>query len=301
MSDPLTVLVLGGGPDRERDVSLRSAASVAAALRKTGHTVIESDITPDDLSALNRKFDVVFPVLHGRWGEGGGLQRVLDARRLRYVGSNTRAAYIGIDKCACKQLAGRQGVPTPPYQHLGPTTALTLDPPLVLKPLTEGSSFGVDICRTAPEVADARKRLHQHFAFGLAEKFVQGREVTVGILDGQPLPAIMIVPAAPFYDYEAKYFRDDTRYEFNTGLPQATLDAMSGYALTLFNAVGCRHLARVDFIVDEEDRPWFLEINTLPGFTDHSLLPKAAAKVGYEMPVLCDKLVRLALNDGVSR
>jgi len=111
----------------------------------------------------------------------------------------------------------------------------------------------------------------------------------------------MIVPAATFYDYEAKYSRNDTRYEFDTGLPPETLDAMSRYAVRVFQGVGCRHLARVDFIVDAQHKPWFLEINTLPGFTDHSLLPKAAAQAGYDMPTLCDRLVRLALKDGVSR
>lgn len=293
---PLTVLVLGGGPDREREVSLKSAASVAAALRAAGHNVLESDIGPGQLGALALRFDVVFPVLHGRWGEGGELQRVLDARDVRYVGSRARAAHAAMDKCASKQAAERHGVPTPPYQLLGPLTPLAIHPPLVIKPLTEGSSFGVDICHDAAAVDAARVKLHRHFAFGLAEQFVRGCEVTVGVLDGQVLPPIKIVPAAAFYDFQAKYDRDDTRYDFDTGLSAATLETLGHHALVVYQALDCRHLARVDFIVDEGERPWFLEINTLPGFTDHSLLPKAAAKAGYDMPRLCDKLVRLAMR-----
>ncbi len=293
---PLKILVLGGGPDREREVSLKSAASVAAALRKAGHEVIESDVGPDDLKGLDTPCDVVFPVLHGRWGEGGALQRILDGKGVKYVGSKPRAAWVAMDKCASKQVAERAGVMTPAYQQLGPTTPLTMQPPMAIKALTEGSSYGVWICKTAADVDDARKKLHSHFAFGMAETYVAGREITVGILDQQVLPPIWIRPATDHYDHEAKYFRDDTRYEFDLQLPEATVEQLKKAAWTVFTAIGCRHLSRVDFIVDDQNRLWFLEINTLPGFTDHSLLPKAAAKVGYEMPRLCDLLVRLALK-----
>jgi len=296
-----TVLVLGGGPDREREVSLRSAGRVAAALREAGYDVLEGDIDPDHLDALNQRFDVVFPMLHGRFGEGGALQRILDGRNLRYVGSGARASWLAMDKAATKDAAAKVGIPTPDYQHLGPMTPLVLEPPLVIKPLTEGSSFGVDICRDAEAVAEARKRLHAHFAFGMAERFIDGREMTVGILDGEPLPIIEIRPSVEFYDYEAKYNRDDTHYAFEIDLPVAALDQMRQWAKAVFEKVGCRDLGRVDFIVDRTDRPWFLELNTIPGFTDHSLVPMAAAKAGLAMPALCDRLVRLALDRDVDR
>ncbi len=296
MGNALTVLVLGGGPDREREVSLKSAASVAAALRKGGHRVIESDILPDNLSALDQKFDVVFPVLHGSWGEGGPLQELLDRRGIKYVGCRTTAAQIGMDKLASKQQAQRVGVLTAAYQIIENGTSLTLEPPLVLKPIAEGSSVGVEVCRTAAQVEVARQKLHPQYPRLLAEQFIKGCEVTVGIVDQQVLPPIMIVPVAEFYDFQAKYDRNDTRYEFDTGLPETVVEQLKKSALAVYNAIGCRHLSRVDFIVDDQRQAWFLEINTLPGFTDHSLLPKAAAKIGLDMPRLCDKLVRLAVN-----
>ncbi len=296
MSDSLKVLVLRGGPDREREVSLKSGASVAAALRQAGHEVVESDIMPDDLSALDTPCDVVFPVLHGRWGEGGPLQTILEKRGLKFVGCDHAAAGTGMDKVASKQVAERVGVPTPIYQQLGKTTQLIMEPPLVIKPLAEGSSFGVAICRTMEEVAAAREQGHASHPYLLAERYTQGREVTVGIVDEQVLPPIMIVPAKEFYDFDAKYDRNDTRYLFDFDLPAEVVERIRHDALKIFKGVGCRHLSRVDFIVDAENRHWFLEINTLPGFTDHSLLPMAAAKVGITMPQLCDRLVRLALE-----
>jgi D-alanine-D-alanine ligase len=301
MADRLNVLVLGGGPDRERTVSIRSAAAVETALREAGHTVLQADVTPENDSALQTPADVVFPVLHGRFGEGGPLQRLLEAHKLRYVGARPRAAAVAMDKCAAKQAADRLGVPTPPYQQLGPRTPLTLEPPLVIKPLTEGSSFGVELCETAEQAAAARARQNKHFAFLLAERCVRGREITVGIVGRQILPAIEILPKSGFYDFEAKYESDQTEYNFEIDLPQAVLDKLNEYAWTMFEGIDCRHLARVDFLVDADQRPWFLEINTMPGFTDHSLIPMAAAKAGMPMPDLCDRLVRLATEGANSR
>lgn len=294
---PLTVVVLGGGPDRERPVSLNSAAAVASALRKAGHTVIEGDVNRDDASSLDIDCDVIFPVLHGRFGEGGPLQRMMDARGRRYVGCGPKAAAIAMDKCAAKQIAEQCDVPTPPYQLLGPSTELTIEPPVVIKALSEGSSFGVWICHDDAAAIDAREQLHTHYAFGLAEAFVPGgREVTVGILDRETLPPIRIVPAVEYYDYDAKYERDDTKYEFDTGLSPEVLSRIDSYALAVFDKIGARHLGRVDFMIDAEGEPYFIEINTMPGFTDHSLVPLAAAKAGMDMPTLCDRLVRLALE-----
>jgi len=297
MANGMHILVLGGGPDRERPVSFRSAACVAAALREAGHRVTGSDITPGDLSALNTRCEAIFPVLHGQWGEGGPLQRLLDETGRPYVGSDYRASRTAIDKLLAKQTAERIGVPTPAAQQLGPTATLDLDPPVVLKPLTEGSSFDIYFCQTAEDVAAAREELHAHHAFILAERCVSGRELTVGILDADPLPVIEIVAATDFYDYEAKYDRSDTQYRFEIDLPDETITMLAQQAVDVHLEIGCRHVSRVDFLVDEAGRPWFLEINTMPGFTDHSLVPKAAAEAGLAMPALCDRLVRLAMGD----
>jgi D-alanine-D-alanine ligase len=292
----LKVLVLRGGPDREREVSLKSGASVAAALREAGHEVVMSDVMPDDLSGLETACDVVFPVLHGRWGEGGPLQTILEKRGMRFVGCGHIAAGTGMDKVASKQAAERAGVPTPIYQQLGETTKLVLPAPMVIKPLSEGSSVGVTICQTLAEAEAARAEGHRNHPYLLAEQYIKGREVTVGIVDDQVLPPIMIVPAKAFYDFDAKYDRNDTRYLFDFDLPAGVVEQIKSDAMKVFKAIGARHLSRVDFIVGEDQRHWFLEINTLPGFTDHSLLPMAAAKVGITMPALCDRLVRLALR-----
>jgi D-alanine-D-alanine ligase len=297
----LTVLVLGGGPDRERAVSLRSASQVAGALRGAGHTVIERDVGPDDLSALDAGCDVVFPVLHGRWGEGGALQAELTRRRLAFVGAGAAAAATSMDKPKAKAVAEAAGLTTAPAQLLREGDPLTLDPPLVLKPIDEGSSFGVLICQDGAEVEAARATLAANHPVVMAERYVLGRELTVGVVLGEAMPVIEVVPRGGFYDFEAKYDRDDTQYRFDTGIDEAALSRLQREALTVHRELGVRHLSRVDFIFDTEGRAWFLEINTMPGFTDHSLLPMAAARAGWSMPELCDRLARVAHQDGASR
>jgi len=301
MPESLTILVLGGGPDNERSVSLKSASAVAVALLKAGHTVIESDIMPDDPSPLDIACDVVFPVLHGPFGEGGPLQAMLENKAIPYVGCGPAAARIAMDKIESKRLAASHDVPVAPQQVLASGNELTLEPPLVIKPIADGSSVGVTICKTTEQAAAARAALHEKNTPCFAEQFIEGRELTVGIVGPDVLPPIMIVPGVEFYDYDAKYERNDTRYEFDIDVPAETLDSVQRHARTVFDAIGCRHLSRVDFIVDEGGTPWFLEVNTMPGFTDHSLLPMAAARTGMEMPALCDRLVRLALADASGR
>ena len=296
-------MVLAGGPDRERAVSLMSGSEVAGALRQAGHDVVEFDISPSDLTALDHFVDwpgdVVFPVLHGPWGEGGGVQTMLDQRRLPYVGSRAAAAGLCIDKYETKRVWVDRGLPTPAFEKLARDDTPTLEPPLVVKALCEGSSFELAICHDSTQVEAAANNLfdrHEHLLF---EKFVAGKELTVGVIgaEGEPaqaLPPIHIVPAASYYDYEAKYTRDDTAYLFDIDLPQCVLDQLAGDALLAYESVGCRHLGRVDFIADADNRLWLLEINTLPGCTSHSLLPKAAAHAGIPMPQLVDRLSRWA-------
>lgn len=297
----LTVLVLGGGPDRERPVSLQSAAAVAEALRKAGHQTIERDILPDDTSALDETCDAVFPVLHGAWGEGGPLQAILEASGKPFVGWRSEPAAVAMDKAQTKGVAHELGIATPDSQLVPPGAAPTLAPPVVVKPVDDGSSVGVHICHDYEAIDVALAAINREHGCALVETFVAGRETTVGVLDGGALPVIEIVPTVDFYDFEAKYDRDDTDYRFEIDLPEEVLTAMQADAVALHRGLGGRHLSRVDFIVDDDRRPWLLEINTLPGFTSHSLLPMAAAKTGLAMPALCDRLVSLALRDGVDR
>lgn len=307
--DRLNVLVLAGGPDRERDVSLKSGQEVARALQEAGHSVTLRDITPENLAPLDEfaqlNCDVIFPVLHGKWGEGGGLQHLLDQRNLPYVGCCGAAAELCIDKHRTKLVLAAHSLPTPAFELVTVGQPLSIHLPVVVKPVDEGSSFGMAICHDAQQLHQARTRLRDNYPKLLVEQFVAGKEITVGIVgqaasqgnnEYQVLPPIQIVPATEFYDYQAKYDRDDTRYLFDIDLPPAVLTQIKSLALAAHHALGVRHLSRVDFIVDADNQPWILEINTIPGFTSHSLLPMAARQAGIEMPTLVDRLVRLALR-----
>ena len=304
------VLVLAGGPDREREVSLVGGGQVADALRQAGHEVLQRDVMPDDLSALDAFTDwggdVVFPVLHGRWGEGGGLQRILSDRDLPYVGSGPAAAELCINKHLTKLTVSKHGVATPESQLLLPDRERTIEAPVVIKALEEGSTIGLEICKTEADADAARQRLSAEYPRLLAERYVPGKELTVGVIAGgegsdvsgsgpMVLPVIQIVPAGECYDYDAKYERDDTRYLFDIDLPEQTLRQVRNWSLTAYRVLGVRHLCRVDFMVDAYGRPWFIEVNTMPGFTTHSLLPMAAARAGLDLAQLADRLVRKAL------
>ncbi len=302
-SNGLKVLVLAGGPDRERAVSLDGGGQVAKALGEAGHEVLQRDILPDDLSALDEfaKWggDVIFPVLHGPWGEGGGLQRILSDRDLCYVASGPAAAALCMNKHLTKQTVAEHGVQTPESQLLLPGQTRTVEAPVVIKALEEGSTFGLSICKTEGEADAAREQLSKDYPKLLAERYVPGKELTVGVIqgkDGEPvaLPAIQIVPAGECYDYDAKYQRDDTQYLFDIDLPEETLQQISDWSLAAYRVLGVRHLCRADFIVDEYGRPWFIEVNTMPGFTTHSLLPMAAKQAGLDLAQLTNRLVRLA-------
>jgi D-alanine-D-alanine ligase len=191
------------------------------------------------------------------------------------------------------------GVPTPPSRELRPGEPLDLEPPLVLKPANEGSSVGLRICHDRAAAEAARRELEPVTPRLMAERYVRGREVTVGVVNGETLPIIEIRPAVEFYDYEAKYTREDTAYLLDPELPPGVADALRRHTLAVWNRLGCRHLARADFLVDSTAPhvPWFLEINTMPGMTTHSLVPKAARHAGIGMTALCGGLVHRAIAD----
>jgi len=298
-------MVLAGGPDRERPVSLLSGATAVGGLTEAGYEVRQRDIWPGDLKALDEferwGGDVIVPLLHGSWGEGGGLQRIVAGRALADVGSRAAAADLAMDKYRSKVVFEKGGLPTPRYEVISRGGAQTLGTPLVLKPLREGSSIDVMICRDEAGARKALRELLGRHEQVLVEQFVTGKELTVGILGGpdgeEALPPIEIVPATTYYDYEAKYTRDDTEYRFEIDLSPEALGRVKEIAVGAHRALGCRHLSRVDLIVDSQDKPWLLEVNTLPGFTSHSLVPKAAARAGIGLAALLDRLARLALAE----
>ncbi len=289
--------MLRGGPSAEREISLASGQAVAAALRQRGHAVYESDITPDDLSALDRPTDVVFPALHGTFGEDGQLQAILARRNLPFVGSDAAASALCMDKVAAKRRVSELGIDTPAFAVLAqPEAPAGLACPLVVKPANQGSSVDTFVLRAPGELVPAIRQVVGRFGQALVERFVAGDEFTVGFLGAQALPPICVRPRRGFYDYQAKYLADDTEYLFEAGHAPALLELLQRLSSRVFTGLGCRHLGRVDWIVDAAGRPWFLEVNTIPGFTGHSLVPKAAARIGIGFDELVERLVRMALE-----
>ncbi|MBN1489695.1 MAG: D-alanine--D-alanine ligase [Phycisphaerae bacterium] len=298
---PLRITVLRGGPSAEREVSLKSGRAVAAALRLLGHRVFEADISPADLRALDEPADVVFIALHGTFGEDGQLQAILDERGIAYCGCGAEASALAMDKVQTKARCVAAGIPTPRFDVVRPgrwrQACANWSPPVVVKPVAEGSSVGCIIVREAVDFIPAVQCLVQKYGQCLVEQYVRGLELTVGVLDGQALPPIWIRTPHMFYDYDAKYSDDRTEYLFEIPLPPAVLQRVRELSLRAFAALGCRDFGRVDWIVDAETgEPSLLEINTIPGFTDHSLLPKAAAQAGVGFAELCQRLVLLALR-----
>jgi len=301
MNRPCDILVLCGGPDAERDVSLHSGGAIAQALRTAGHDVHLRTIarpTIDELSAMPG--DIVFPALHGRWGEGGRLQDLLEALGKPYVGAGPRAARLAMDKIATKAIAGSIGIPTSASFVLDPDDATPpLDLPFVAKPVFEGSTVGLVVCRDQESWDEARALARTSRRFYMLEPFIAGRELTVGLVpDGSgglaPLPPVEIRAAHGLYDYEAKYTRDDTTYIVGSELPAGVSETIQRQTGDLSRRLGVRDLCRADFILDDDHCARLLEINTMPGFTDHSLVPMAARHTGVEMPELCDRIVRSA-------
>ena len=301
------VLVLAGGPDAERQVSLTSARCVADALAASGRFTVHHQVidhpSGGDLRAM--KGDVIWPVLHGPFGEGGPMQDLLEADGRPYVGCGPHAARLAMDKVATKSFAQRAGLDVQPTCILKPEDAgLPMPLPLVLKPIFEGSTIGLFICHTEAEWARAHRTAVATSKPYMVEPYVRGKELTLGLLDrgsGAPgslraLPWIHIAPAEGLYDYEAKYTRDDTRYLVDPELPANIKDGVARLTEGLARLMGIRHLCRADFILDDEQRAWFLEVNTMPGFTTHSLVPMSAASLGLDMPKLCAHLVERAMG-----
>jgi len=293
----MKVTVLYGGPSAEREVSLVSGKAVAAGLREAGHMVTDIDVRPESLDdALAKPADVIFPVLHGTWGEDGQLQAILESRKLKFVGSGSAASRLGMDKAATKMAWDKAGLPTPPYELVtkaNPITAITA--PCAVKAVDSGSSVDVYICKTQADADKALQTLLAKHGRALVERFVKGPELTVGLLEEVALAPIRIVPKVEFFDFEAKYKRNDTEHRFDTGLPAELVQKCQRLAEKANAVVAARDLARIDVMIDEITHdPYLLEINTLPGFTPKSLLPEAAAHAGIKFPQLVDRLVNRA-------
>ena len=286
------VAVLFGGRSAERDVSLNSGSRVLAALQRQGIDAQAFDPAERKLDEL-AAFDCAFIMLHGRYGEDGTIQGALELMGIPYTGSGVMASAIGMDKWRTKLLWRSVGLPIPEFVMLDAAADFAaverqLGLPLFVKPACEGSSIGVAKVRHAGELRDAYQTAAKHDSLVIAEQGVLGGEYTVAILGDEALPIIKIVPATDFYDYEAKYLRDDTQYLCPCGLSEAREAEIRAQALEAVRVLGCRGWGRVDFLMDEQGKAYFLEVNTSPGMTDHSLVPMAArvAGISYEQLVL---------------
>ena len=298
---PLHITVLMGGPSAEREVSLKSGQAVADALASLGHAVQCSDISYDDLSALDAEADVLFIALHGAFGEDGQLQRILERRGLPFCGSGSEASALAMDKVASKRKFAEVGIPTPRFDVATakrlPQALACWSLPVVIKPTDQGSSVGCHIVGDHEALRERSAGLMAEHGSFLIEEFVRGRELTVGILGDQTLPIIEIRPRREFYDYDAKYIDDDTEYVFDPDVSGELRERVERLSLVAHRALGCRDFSRVDWMIDEcRDEAFALEVNTIPGFTDHSLLPKAAERAGIGFAELCNRIVDLALD-----
>jgi D-alanine-D-alanine ligase len=288
-----SVAVLKGGPGAEREVSLRSGAAVAAALRASGYAVHEADVRSLAFT-LPGGIEAVFPVLHGEFGEDGMAQRRLEELGLPYVGSRSWEMPRSFDKEIALSLLAAAGLPIAPHEMVTGEDLPAMGCPLVVKAPRQGSSIGVEIVREAGDLPGALARVRAFGARMLVERFIPGWECTVGFLGSEPLPIVEIVPAAGVYDYEAKYQRGDTNYVCPARFPEDLSAKITAAARAAYAVLGGRHLGRVDFRVTDGGDLCILELNPLPGFTATSLLPKAAAAAGLSFDVLCARIMELA-------
>lgn len=302
--------VILGGQSSERDVSIRSGKSVSNALRNMGHTVIEvGENGSIEEGILTSGMDMAFIVLHGRYGEDGTVQQFLEDTGIPYTGSGPLASKKALDKNIAKTIFLERGIPTPEYLLIEAKSKPTakdlnltiskikdkLSLPIVLKPVDEGSSIGLSIVEKENDFEDAVIKASKYNKKIIVEKYIPGSELTVGILGDAPLAVVQIVPKRGFYSYEAKYTSGMSDYIFPARLPSGIYRKLQYLGLAAHNALGCRGFSRVDIRLDPDGNAWVLEVNTIPGFTETSLLPKSAKAVGIEFSELCERILELAL------
>lgn len=300
--------VLMGGPSTEREVSLKSGKAVHEALKENGFDAVGIDIIngkkQDNIRLIkSRKISCAFLALHGRFGEDGQIQRILETLKIPYTGSGVRASKLAMDKVSSRRIFEAAGLNVPGYKIINKSTYRQkkgamilngLDLPLVIKPATGGSSIGLSIIE---KEVDLESALKSAFAFDdrvIVEEYIAGRELTAGILEDCALPVIEIVPKKKFFDFEAKYTCGLTEYIVPAEIEERLAKKIKRTALTCHRLLGCLGFSRVDIILDKDNRVFVLEVNTIPGLTNTSLLPKAARIVGIEFNELCLKLIKSA-------
>lgn len=292
------IAVLMGGKSSEREVSLASGKNIAEALATLGkYEVIPIDLKDENLDVLPKDIDAAYIALHGGWGESGGVQAALNALKIPYTGPGVLASQIAMDKVKTKMVLELKGVPTATWSLVSPDTEKSPLPlPVVIKPADDGSSVGISKVSKPEEWASALKLANTHEGVKImVEEYIPGREFTVAVVDGSAWPVIEIVAKDGWYGYEEKYNSNETKYPF---LEDGDLaQKMQKIAVDAYRAVGCRGVTRVDFRVSPLGRCYVLELNTSPGFTSHSLVPKAGIKTGLTFAEVCDRILASAATD----
>jgi D-alanine-D-alanine ligase len=298
MTKPLNIVVMLGGPSAEREVSLRTGAGVAKALRSLGHTITEVD-PKESTFVLPKKTDVVFLALHGTYGEDGVVQQELEKLGVPYTGCDSESSRVAFDKVLTKQRCIEAGIPTARFVVVESEKMpwpMGWQPPIVVKPVRQGSSVGLQFVERVADWSEALREAFRYDTQLLAEEKIIGRETTVGILADEALPVVEVRPKTGGYDYRNKYTAGNTDYFCPAEFDAATTRAIQEAALGAFRAIGGRDYSRVDVMVRSTGEPVVLEVNTLPGMTETSLLPKAAAAAGMSYAQLCQKMIDLALQ-----
>ena len=293
--------VLMGGLSSEREISLRTGSAILAALKERGYQAVALDVERSIAEKLSSvAIDVAFIALHGMLGEDGAIQGLLEIMGIPYTGSGVFASALAMNKVAAKKIFVYHQLPTPAFHtvYVDETgcaeealSRIELSYPVIIKPSEEGSTIGVTIVQRKEELLPAVRAAGRYGKEILVEEFISGREITVGILNDQALPIIEIIPRNGFYDFQAKYQKGATDYLFPEWLSTAQEQEIKALALGAFQALGCCGAARVDFMVNRDSRPFILEINTIPGMTETSLLPKAAARAGIAFADLVEKML----------
>jgi len=302
----MKISVLAGGKSREREISLRSGKKVYESLKKQGFNVIQVDPDADLISKLKKnKIEVVFNALHGRFGEDGCVQGLLEMAGIPYTGSGVLASALGMNKVAAKRIFQARGIPTPNFFEITDTSNIEKEAqrisrvfpyPLVVKPVSEGSSLGVSVVKEGDNLAGILKAAVDEYKDVFVEEYIKGREVTVGILDEEALPILELKPKAEFYDYKAKYTSGGTEFILPARLSKPLYKRTQEVALAAHRSLFCRGYSRVDIIVGEDHISYVHEINTLPGLTDTSDLPAEAAQAGISFDELILRILQSAFT-----
>ncbi|WP_067725413.1 D-alanine--D-alanine ligase family protein [Oceanobacillus damuensis] len=308
----MKIAVIYGGVSGEREVSLSSGKGIVNALRKKGHEVLEIDFNPDRLDdIINLKADLVFIGLHGKYGEDGRIQGLLDMLGIPYVGSGVLASALAMDKAKAKQVFMMNNIPLAKSEvyaissnygteSIAEEIKKTFKPPFVIKPNKEGSTLGLTIVTDRSQIAEAVSSAAASDDAILAEEFIKGRELTVAVMgpkgNEKALPIIEIIPKNGFYDYESKYAPGGSQHIVPAVIEESTAEKIKDYAILAHQSLGCEIYSRVDFILNEDGLPVILEVNTLPGMTPTSLFPDAAKAVGIDYSDMIEEFVTLTLD-----